>query len=305
MANKKNKDLSRLEFLKTSGLLASSLTFLPGIVSSMVTSGGTAIDYRIVVAPKADKEDKHAAEQLKFYLSLIPAATVSVVEETEGLKGYTIYVGETNFAKAHNIDFIKIPEGGYIFKPVGSNLIIAGGAKKGVLYGVYDLLESLGFRKYAPDYTSVPEINTLSLPKTEKIFTPRITYRTTSYGSMGGEDYTDWHKLSSRSDWGLFVHTFNTLVPAKEFGKSHPEYYALIGGVRSPGTQLCLANSAVSDMVVANLRKRIAENPGATYWSVSQDDNDRYCTCDECKALNEKYGNVPSGSIMYFVNKIA
>lgn len=305
MVNKKNKDFSRLEFLKASGLLASGLTFLPGIVSSMVTSGGTAIDYRIVIASKASKEDKHAAEQLMFYLSLLPTATVSVVEEAEGLKGNTIYLGETDFAKAQNVDFDKIPEGGYIYKPVGSNLIIAGGAKKGVLHGVYDLLEGLGFRKYAPDYTSVPEMNTLSLPKTEKIFTPQITYRTTSYGAMGGEDYTDWHKLSSRSDWGLFVHTFNTLVPAKEFGKSHPEYYALIGGVRSPGTQLCLANSAVAEVVVANLRKRIAENPDATYWSVSQDDNDRYCTCEECKALNEKYGNVPSGSIMYFVNKIA
>lgn len=305
MVNKKYKDFSRLEFLKASGLLASGLTFLPDIVSSMVTSGRTDIEYRIVISSQATDEDKHAAEKLKFYLSKLKSATVSVVEESEGLKGNTIYLGETDFAKAQNVDFIKIPDGGYLYKPVGTNLIIAGGAKKGVLHGVYALLEGLGFRKYAPDYTSVPEINTLSLPKTEKIFTPQITYRTTSYGAMGGEDYTDWHKLSSRSDWGLFVHTFNTLVPAKEFGKSHPEYYALVGGVRSPGTQLCLSNSAVAEVVVANLRKRIAENPDATYWSVSQDDNDRYCTCEECKALNDKYGNVPSGSIMYFVNKIA
>lgn len=285
--------------------MATGLTFLPGTIRSMITSEVTTINYRIVIASGAAEEDKHAAEQLKLNLSQLTSAKITLLEETIGLTGNTIYIGKTNYAKAQKVDFNKIPEGAYIHKPVGKNLIIAGGAKQGVLHGVYDLLEGLGFKKFAPDFTHIPEINALKLPKTEKTFTPGITYRTTSYGSMGGEDYADWHKLSSRSDWGLFVHTFNTLVPAKEFGKTHPEYYALIGGVRSPGTQLCLANSEVAEVVVTNLRKRIAEMPEATYWSVSQDDNDRFCTCEECKALNEKYGNVPSGSIMYFVNKIA
>lgn len=114
-----------------------------------------------------------------------------------------------------------------------------------------------------------------------------------------------WHKLSSRDDWGLFVHTFNTLVPQQEYAKTHPEYYSLINGKRQPGTQLCLSNPEVLSVLVTSLKNKIQQNPAATYWSVSQDDNDRYCQCDGCSALNEKYGRVPSGSIIYFVNQVA
>ena len=59
------------------------------------------------------------------------------------------------------------------------------------------------------------------------------------------------------------------------------------------------------DVLVTDLRKRINENPKAKYWSVSQNDNDKYCQCGPCTKLNKKYGNVPSGSIVWFTNKVA
>jgi hypothetical protein len=59
------------------------------------------------------------------------------------------------------------------------------------------------------------------------------------------------------------------------------------------------------NVLVESLKNKIQEKPTSTYWSVSQDDNDRYCQCDACTALNEKYGKVPSGSIIYFVNQVA
>ena len=49
----------------------------------------------------------------------------------------------------------------------------------------------------------------------------------------------------------------------------------------------------------------MAAKPSATYWSVSQNDNDQYCRCEPCTELNTKYGGVPSGSILYFVNEVA
>ncbi len=49
----------------------------------------------------------------------------------------------------------------------------------------------------------------------------------------------------------------------------------------------------------------MAAKPAATYWSVSQNDNDQYCRCEACSQLNTKYGGVPSGSILYFVNEVA
>lgn len=293
--------------------MAAGLTFLPGLVSSRLRddllslelSGGNISDYQIVIPDLANPIEKQAAQKLQHYLSQNSASPVKIV--TEGLSPVKngIYIGQTVYARAEKIDFSKLPEGGYTHKTKGNNHILAGGAKNGLLYCVFDLLEGLGFRKYSPDHTSVPKSEDLNLDRTEGTFTPPITYRTTSYSQMADQEYSDWHKLSSRDDWGLFVHTLDTLVPAKIYGKTHPEYYSLISGKRQPGTQLCLSNPEVLNVLVASLRKKIMEKPDAAYWSVSQDDNDRYCSCEACSDLNEKYGGVPSGSIIYFVNKVA
>ncbi len=77
------------------------------------------------------------------------------------------------------------------------------------------------------------------------VVVPTVQYRTISYRDTRDPEYTDWHRLSSRNDWGLFVHTFNELVPPDQYGKTHPEYYSLINGNRLPGTQLCLSNREV------------------------------------------------------------
>jgi hypothetical protein len=309
----KTNEINRLEFLRKSGLLVAGTTLLPRLLNANTKDGkhnedvsGLKISgYQIVVPSQADDLEKQAAQELQRYLSKISVSKISVLTENEYKSSKAFYIGKTNFAKAHKVDFANIAADGYIFKTAGKNLIILGGDKKGVLYGVYDFLEQSGFKKLAPDDVFIPTIKTAHLQISSRAYNPPITYRTTSYGQMGNQEYSEWNKLSSRSDWGLFVHTFNTLVSPQQYGQSHPEYFSLINGVRMPGTQLCLSNPEIADVLIANLKKKIVENPVATYWSVSQNDNDQYCRCENCKALNEKYGQVPSGSIIYFVNKIA
>ncbi len=310
---KKSTDITRLRFLKNSGLLAAGMAVLPGFVSSFPPDEKSNYnfittkisDLQIVVSGQADEVEKQAAQQLQQYLSKVAASEIVVVPENEFNGKNAIYIGKTKYAKVQKVDFGKIDADGYVYKSNGSNLVIAGGNKKGVLYGVYDFLEGLGFRKLAPDYVLIPKTEDIRFPKKELLFNPLIKYRTTSYSQFGDQEYSDWNKLSSRSDWGLFVHTFGTLVPPQEYGASHPEYHSLIKGVRQPATQLCLSNQEVADVLIENLRKKIAEKPLAIYWSVSQNDNDQYCQCDNCKALNKKYGDVPSGSVIYFTNKVA
>ena len=299
----KNKDISRLDFLKASGFMAAGMALLPGFMSCK--SASDLKKYQLVIPRGAGSVEKEAAQQLQQYLSEAGGVTIPIVEESQFQGADGIYIGQTDYAKAQQVDFDGIAEGGYRYMAVGANIVIAGGTKKGVLYGVYDLLEALGFRRYTPDYTFVPQANSILFPKDERVVAPKVTYRTTSYSQMGDQPFVDWHKVSSRDDWGLFVHTFNRLLSPEEYGKAHPEYFSLINGTRLPGTQLCLSNAAVLEIVVANLKKEIAANPEATYWSVSQNDNDQYCQCDRCTALNEKYGDVPSGSMIYFVNEVA
>jgi len=311
--NTSKQKLSRLDFLKNTGIVATGLAFFPSQVSARLqsTSLGAALftggnlKVKVILSREAKAIEMQAAQKLQQHLLTIVGSSVEIVEEGIEIKGTAIYLGQTNFAKSKNIDFNIIQEDGYLNKIEGEKIILVGGLKGGIIYGVYDLLEELGFKRFGANETTSPKTASLLNFKKEKLFNPKIKYRTTSYSQMAPQDYADWHKLSSRDDWGLFVHTLDTLVPAKIYAKSNPAYYSLIDGVRRPGTQLCLSNPEVLQVLIASLKVKMAEKPNATYWSVSQDDNDRYCACENCKALNQKYGGVPSGSIIWFVNQVA
>lgn len=268
-------------------------------------STGELAEYQIVVPDQTGQVEEQAAEKLQHYLAEIAHKNLVITKEKDYRRGSAFFLGRTQYAKTRKVDFTRLKEDGLAYYPVEKNLIVAGGTGKGVLYGIYGLLELWGFRMYTSTAIQVPNVNSVSIPKSDVVVVPVVGYRTTSYPDTDNPEYTDWHRLSSRDAWGLFVHTFNELVPPNQYGKTHPEYFSLINGNRQPGTQLCLSNPEVLELVITNLRAKIAAKPDATYWSVSQNDNDQYCRCDNCTKLNTQYGGVPSGSIVYFVNGVA
>jgi hypothetical protein len=309
MSLKKNK-ISRADFIKTSGAALGGVVTLShyacsGDLSSLkeLIIGGNA-NYSMVTPTKANDKEKNAAQQLQLHLSKI-SKTLRVINEDEYVGENAIYLGNTDFAKAAGVGTSSLAEDGYLFKRLDHNFIIAGGTENGLLNGVYSLLEFFGFRKYSTDDPlMLPNASAISLPKDE-LKVPLIKYRTTNYYDARDTDYKSWHKLSSTDSWGMFVHTFELLITPEKYGKIHPEYFSLIDGERNPVTQLCLSNEELFQTLVIELRKRIEKNPEAKYWSVSQNDNDKYCQCEPCTALNKKYGNLPSGSMVWFVNKVA
>jgi hypothetical protein len=262
--------------------------------------------YQIVIPSYADTIEIRASQQLQHYLYEMSGTELPIVEEGKYTGKNAIYLGQTAYAKALNLELEPLKDDGYIYKSVGNNFVVIGGKRNGTLYGVYDLLETFGFRKYTSSATFIPEKKDVSLPG-DIVFIPQIVYRTTSYSGTRDREYAEWHKLSSRNEWGLFVHTFERLVPFKEYMATHPEYYSLRKGQRLP-TQLCLSNPDVLRICIENLQKEIAQKPALKYWSVSQNDNDKYCLCDKCLDLNKTYGgdaHRSSGSMIYFVNKVA
>jgi hypothetical protein len=310
---KLDKKITRLDFLKNAGLIAAGITFLPHTAWSTIKSSqenrqvdtGELAEYQIVVPDQANPVEQQAADKLQNYLAEIVHKNLAIRKEGDYRSGSAFFIGQTRYAKTRKVDFNQLKEDGFAYYPAGKNLIVAGGTGKGVLYGIYGLLELWGFRMYKSTVIQIPRGNSVSIPKNEAVVVPVVGYRTTSYPDTRNPEYTDWHRLSSRDAWGLFVHTFNELVPPDQFGKTHPEYFSLINGNRQPGTQLCLSNREVLELVITNLREKIAAKPDAMYWSVSQNDNDQYCRCEFCTKLNTQYGNVPSGSILYFVNNVA
>ncbi len=278
---------------------------------NIVLAEGEVSRYRIVVPAAATGHELKASTVLQDYLLQISGAAVPIVAADKGRSRYEIILGQNE-----RLDELKIglnlntlKEDGFLIKTDSMRLIVAGGNDKGTLYGVYTFLEKyLGCRMYSPKVKVIPKQSRIALGTINDLQVPAITFRDTHYRVTWHSEYTDWHKLDhaengERPDWGMWVHTFNELVSPEIYYHDHPEYYSQVDGKRIP-TQLCLTNPEVLEITVQNLRRKIAQNPTATYWSVSQNDNRNFCTCSNCKAIDDREGS-PSGSIINFVNQVA
>ncbi|HBE43155.1 MAG TPA: DUF4838 domain-containing protein [Bacteroidales bacterium] len=283
------------------------------VVQNIVLADKGFSQYRIIIPSYPTPDEKKAAEVLQDYMLQISDAALPVISVDRNRKGipFEIILGQNERLDKLGIDinFNELGEDGFIIKTDSLRLIIAGGSKKGTLYGVYTFLEKyLGCRMYTPRVKIIPKHEKIILDRINDRQIPAVKYRTIHYRGTWDQEYADWHKLShdaggERTAWGLWVHTFNHLVPPEIYFAEHPEYYALRDGKRIP-TQLCLTNPEVLKLTIQNLRKDMARNPEALYWSVSQNDNRNYCMCGNCQAIDKKEGS-PSGSIIWFVNQVA
>lgn len=288
-----------------------STVVIPPQQQPIVIAENQSSRYRIVVPSAATPYELKASEVLQDYILQISGTALPIVPANKHRSRYEILLGQNDrldeLKTGINLNVLK--EDGFVIRTDSMRLIIAGGNEKGTLYGVYTFLEDyLGCRMYSPSVKLTPKQTRIALNKIDNIQVPIIGFRDTHYRVAWDAEYTAWHKLDhdekgGRPDWGMWVHTFNELVSPEIYYQDHPEYYSLVKGKRIP-TQLCLTNPEVLDITIQNLRSKIAQKPTALYWSVSQNDNRDFCTCDKCKAIDDREGS-PSGSIIHFVNKVA
>lgn len=199
----------------------------------------------------------------------------------------------------------KIVENTFIIKSDEKNIYLIGSNEKNLHYAVYTLLETWGFRKYTAKDTFIPKLKQVTFPKNSNhTYKPSFEYRVLFYPDCYDEAFRDWHKLDWHiNDFGIWGHSFHKLVDVKTYFKTNPEFFALYEGERNEES-LCMSNDTVVEIITEKMSKIIEQNPNASFFSVSQNDDVVYCECDRCKALNEKHGG-PQGSFYYFLNKIA
>jgi hypothetical protein len=300
--------------------------------------------YTIVMPEKATITEVQAAKVLQDYLFRISGASLPIAYDNEKPKAMEILIGNVQRSELKDVHYDVLKEDGLLIKTTGKKLIITGGEKKGVLYGVYTFLDKyMGCRKFASDVTIVPKKNNISLGTINDQQLPAFSFRETFYNDVYDPEYMDWHMLHSfegrgtdKSQWGYWVHTFHSLLDPKEYGETHPEYFSFYEGKRhagliaswdgssvQPEAQLCLSNPDVLEIVCKNLKAAMDKKPEALYWSVSQNDNVSYCRCDKCAELDKKYAafapeekmysthggdKYPAlgmGSLLWFVNQVA
>src|SRR5690606_36968668 len=96
--------------------------------------------YRIVVPEYATPDEMKAADVLQDHLLQISDAALPVISVSRNGKGspYEIILGQNERLDKLGIEinFNELGEDGFIIKTGSLRIIIAGGSKKGALYGV-------------------------------------------------------------------------------------------------------------------------------------------------------------------------
>ena len=274
-----------------------TFVFTPDVIE-LVSNGRSR--FRVCAGKNASAAARAAADTLVAYVEKVSGARLPVAR-TQG-KGAGRIVLEVGASEDRSLDIGALGRDGFRIRTARGSLFLTAATERGLRNAVYTFLETyLGCRKYSPSVTVVPRRSTILLPAIDDTQVPPVTFRLQHFYEPS---YAAWHKLDSREEWGLFVHTFHELVPPEKYFADHPEYFSLLKGTRTPDCQLCLTNPDVFRIVVEGLRERMRENPSARYWSVSQNDTYCPCECDSCRVIDEREGS-PSGSLLAFVNRVA
>lgn len=205
----------------------------------------------------------------------------------------------------------EVSNDGYSLSTVGGILSIAGRGN-GTVYGVVSFLERYLNMDYWSDHCySLPKTLSVKLPLFSLVDNPTFRYRQTQNYAMSTDTvYKWWYRLEEPKEFfaaNYWVHTFNRLLPAEEFGRSHPEYFAYYNGKYHPGSasQWCLTNPNVLKIVIHRIDSIFKAHPDMKMICVSQNDgNNTNCKCDNCARIDAEEGAY-SGSLIRFINQIA
>jgi len=259
--------------------------FLWLVLASAALAAGSAGGSDIVRDGKAQGAVWHrgdqpdAARDLVAYLKRMTRAEVPV-EVAEGkakppADAPAIVLG----ALAMEMGLVSPPktvsQDGYALQTKGSHLLMAGESAASTRFAVTHFLEIHGYRWlwWGPWGEAIPELRTVPLDGFDVREEPDFRYRNI-WGADQARTRTGGMDLPNRHDWGH--------VPADKYFEEHPEYFALRGGERRPGSWMCTSHPDVAklfaDAYIAKAKTGIKAD------TISPPDGRGFCECDKCKA---------------------
>ena len=172
---------------------------------------------------------------------------------------------------------------------------ITGGNGRGVIYGAYAFLEKYaGVRFFMPGLESLGSGDIL----VDEGFSHDMIFEMRQ---------SDWQCGNGDTDWCVKNCVNQREIPASKGGNikygGFVHTIASLSGT-SPDAQPCFSDPEILDTVIANVRAMLEKDPSITIVSVSQNDNQKYCTCSKCREIDREEGS-HMGSLLRFVNAVA
>lgn len=271
---------------------------------------------RIYHGPDAAPSTAHAARELQHFLREMTGVELPIDSDSHIPLPGALCIADRAVPRSWP-DPAALGEEGYILRAGTGSFQILGGMPRGVLYGVYGLLQDhFDCRWFTPEVSRIPRVDRLRFPRLGETVVPMLAYREPFVMEMLDPDWAARNRVNGQfmnldADRGGkityegFVHTFESLVPPEQYFDAHPEYFSLVDGERlRHRSQLCATNPDVARVVTEELRRRLRENPEAGVVSVSQNDWHNYCQCGPCTTLADAEGT-QAAPILFLVNAVA
>lgn len=284
----------------------------------------------IFIDMRATPAEKFAARELRDALVKMTGREIAIrtdywIKDPPTAK--FIAVGSSRFTA--DINSFDLATEQYIIDVTPRRLAIVGGRdrQRGILYGVYDVLEQWGVRWYRPEAWGehVPERTTVALPLGRKTgAVPDYSYRSGLAGGFTRSAECTLDQSENAALWALrnrlngpdpgseprsggkvslgFDHIYYQLIPVEEYFDQHPEYFCLIRGERRrrhpdyegrPGNptalQLCLSNPGLQELFAQKIIEKARGRYDLNQVSFSMTPNDAcpFCECDACKLMDD------------------
>ena len=296
-------------------------------LSLLIAKNGEQSEY-VIIYPQNDSSAKNASFLLQNYIKNLTEVEVATSDDSSTCPSKSILVGQTSCTPNITRSFSQNSEDSFYFQTQGDTFIINGGTR-GVHYGVMEILERFGgVRWYSNDFFVIPHLSNFSIDILDEEHFPHIPFRSIyikySSNSLAANETHSQQKTEVSNDvmnyyfrnnfgvdlpdemggsinfrQGLSNHTFFSLIPPVLYFNENPGWFSMDeNGERINDGQLCLTNTQLVSKFASNLIDIIRDDLNDTryrnnkirIYSISKNDNDKYCHCFNCRSRRRAKG---------------
>ena len=247
--------------------------------------------------------DQSVANTLNAWIQKMTGVTLPLV--TTAPTGPAIFIGQAAVTAGLDLNGIDSPsrEGLRITCDGVSRLLLGGQDNNSTLKAACRLLETFGCRYLIDNVTGevYPTTQNLSAGIIDITEKPGMFYR-----SIWGSSWSTsnlWKVWNGMGGPTLNMgHAWGQYIPTTTYD-THPEWFALRGGVRVRGDWYCTSNPELREAFAQAVIAKIAS--GVTHPSISPPDGRGYCECPVCVAQDDPTSIEPSSGTINKTNRYA
>jgi len=270
---------------------------------------------RICVKGDADPVVRCAAMDFQDHLERMTSIRVPVGEQEGAGFNFVFGGGVTAAAIAVTKPAEFSDDGSFTMSVDARRLVILGANAEAVSNGVYEVLHRLGCRWYFPGEVGryVPRRSELTFSEGTSEVMPTYACR---LGIAPGastwpvpDDFSSQQKLWAARNraggwrWHGAGHSYQYLVPVKNYLKDHPEYFAQVKGKRQ-GPNLCTANAATVEVAARTAISWLKAQPRRIVCVSPPDGGGFWCECPLCVERYPVSQTNVSDRVVDFANRV-